>query len=184
MQPGATLPLTRWWWIRHAPVPDGGRIYGQRDLDCDCSDSATFAALARQLPRNAIWLTSHVVRTRQTAAAIRAAMGAPFESDEPRAVAELAEQNLGDWQGLDRQEFFARRGPEALSLEYVGRDIVAVTHGGTIRAALAHAWNVMGEDVLSYVVDNCSLTRIDRFGFDGVECQWRVVEINRRPASS
>src|SRR5262245_23420968 len=42
--------VTRWWWIRHAPVPDGGRIYGQSDLPCDCSDSETFAALAAEVP--------------------------------------------------------------------------------------------------------------------------------------
>ena len=32
---------TRWWWVRHAPVPDGGFIYGQRDLDCDCGLEAS-----------------------------------------------------------------------------------------------------------------------------------------------
>ena len=100
---------TRWWWIRHAPVPDGGRIYGQRDLDCDCSDVAVFDALARELPHGAIWLTSHLVRTHQTAAAIRAAMPDHSAPSEPRILAELAEQHLGDWQGLDRREFFARR---------------------------------------------------------------------------
>jgi broad specificity phosphatase PhoE len=65
--------LTRWWWVRHAPVPDGGFIYGQRDLDCDCGDAEVFAILARELPPDAVWLTSNLVRTRQTAAAIIAA---------------------------------------------------------------------------------------------------------------
>ena len=36
--PASSLIETRWWHVRHAPVPDGGRIYGQRDLDCDCSE--------------------------------------------------------------------------------------------------------------------------------------------------
>ena len=31
---------TRWWWVRHAPVASGGRIYGQDDLPADCSDGA------------------------------------------------------------------------------------------------------------------------------------------------
>jgi len=65
-----TDSTTRWWWIRHAPVPDGGRIYGQSDLDCDCGDTEIFAILARELPQGAVWLTSNLVRTRQTAAAI------------------------------------------------------------------------------------------------------------------
>jgi len=67
---------TRWWWIRHAPVPDSFRIYGQSDVDCDVSSAEVFAALANELPQDAVWLTSNLNRTRQTAAAILAAMGA------------------------------------------------------------------------------------------------------------
>jgi broad specificity phosphatase PhoE len=196
---------TRWWWIRHAPVPDGGRIYGQRDLDCDCSDAAIFAALARELPRDAVWITSNLARTKQTAAAILSAM--QLSLDELRAIPALAEQHLGDWQGLDREQFLANRtnhhphwfGPaierapngesfhdlfervggaiDDLSREYAGRDIVAVTHGGTIRAALGRAMGLDSEASLAGgVIDNCSLTRIDRTA-DG----WRVVTINQRP---
>ncbi len=43
--------VTRWWWIRHAPViGHGGRIYGQEDYPADLSDTATLAALAVLLP--------------------------------------------------------------------------------------------------------------------------------------
>ena len=46
---------TRWWWVRHAPVTvNQGRIYSQTDLPCDTGDQATFANLARILPRPAI----------------------------------------------------------------------------------------------------------------------------------
>ena len=62
---------TRWWWVRHAPVPDDGRIYGQSDLDCDCTDAGVFAALADELPRDAVWVTSQLKRTRQTAKDVR-----------------------------------------------------------------------------------------------------------------
>ena len=102
--------LTRWWWIRHAPVPDGGFIYGQRDLDCDCGDAEVFATLARELPADAVWLTSNLVRTRQTAAAILAAAAeGRHGAIEPLAVPDLAEQHLGEWQGLDRRAFYAAR---------------------------------------------------------------------------
>ena len=67
---GGAFPPTRWWWIRHAPVPDGGRIYGQGDLDCDCSDTLIFDVLARELPGDAVWVTSNLVRTKQTAAPV------------------------------------------------------------------------------------------------------------------
>jgi broad specificity phosphatase PhoE len=207
-----SLSETRWWWVRHAPVPDGGRIYGQRDLDCDCSDTEKFAALAKELPRGAVWVTSHLGRTRQTAAAIRAAMADP-EPDivEPVAVEALAEQHLGDWQGLDRKAFLASRaggrhrfwfGPaherapggesfhdlaarvstaiERLTTDHRGRDIVAVTHGGTIRVALAVALRLEPEAALAFVIDNCSVTRIEHID-DGEGVSWRIAAVNHRP---
>jgi alpha-ribazole phosphatase len=101
--------VTRWWWVRHAPVPDDGRIYGQRDLSCDCGDAAVFAALAAALPADAIWVTSHLRRTTETARAIHAADPMKFGGLEPAALPELAEQHLGDWQGRDRKAFYADR---------------------------------------------------------------------------
>ena len=69
--PSAQPVTTRWWWIRHAPVrEDGGRIYGQSDLGCDCSDAVVFQGLARTLPQGALWFASNLKRTHQTAAAI------------------------------------------------------------------------------------------------------------------
>jgi broad specificity phosphatase PhoE len=199
---------TRWWWIRHAPVPDGGRIYGQRDLECDCADLAVFDALARELPRDAAWVTSNLVRTHQTASAVRRAMQTPFAPGEPRAVAEFAEQHLGAWQGLDRKQFLAsRRNPSkphwfaaaserapggesfaevfervarslnSLTTEFSGRDVIAVAHGGTIRAALALALAIDLDSALAHRIDNCSLTRIDWLGAEG----WRVIAINQCP---
>ena len=205
---------TRWWWIRHAPVPDGGRIYGQRDLDCDCRDGEIFAVLARELPRDAVWLTSHLARTRQTAAAILAAPGGRHGAVEPLAVPDLAEQHLGDWQGLERKRFYAERkvgthtlwfapaherppGGESfvdllervhpviarLTDEHRGRDIVAVTHGGTIRAALALALGLNPQAALSFLIENCSLTRIDYLSPQGAPGLWRVGAVNHRPWS-
>jgi len=201
---------TRWWWVRHAPVPDEGRIYGQRDLDCDCSDNEVFAALAQALPRQAVWLTSGLRRTHQTAAAIRAAVEHGHTAGEPIMIADFAEQHLGDWQGLVRQEFLAARraaghrfwfaaanerapGGESFAdlidrataavqrctKEFCGRDIVAVAHGGTIRAALAHALNLPADAALAFVIDNCSLTRLDHLG-DETAGHWRIVTVNQR----
>ncbi len=65
---------TRWWWVRHAPVRnDGGNIYGQSDLPCDTSDTYVFNAVAKVLPREAVWYSSNLMRTHQTAEAIWAA---------------------------------------------------------------------------------------------------------------
>jgi broad specificity phosphatase PhoE len=205
---------TRWWWIRHAPVPDGGKIYGQRDLDCDCSDSEIFRILAREMPRDALWFTSNLVRTVQTAAAILAAAPTRFAGVQPTIVPGFAEQHLGSWQGQDRKLFYkdrnvgthrlwfapaderppggesfadlARRvipGIEGLTAEHRGRDIVAVTHGGTIRAALAKALNLPLEVALSFSIDNCSITRLDHLDGEGNIGLWRVVAVNHRPWS-
>jgi broad specificity phosphatase PhoE len=99
---------TRFWWVRHAPVRvDGARIYGQLDLDCDCSSSQMFAGLSEYLPKGSVWVTSNLRRTRQTAAAIaRAGLTGPAAFPGPAAIVEPAfsEQNLGSWQGLTRQE--------------------------------------------------------------------------------
>ncbi len=103
---------TRLWWVRHAPVAHGGRIYGQSDLPCDCSETALFTGLAEKLPRDAIWVTSNLRRTHETASAmIRAGLSGPQPIPGPDAIelADLAEQNFGDWQGLTYEELEASR---------------------------------------------------------------------------
>src|SRR3546814_4259069 len=77
----ATAPMTRWWWIRHAPViGQDGRLYGTLDVDCDCTDAALFRALAARLPDDAVWIVTPLRRTRATAAAI--ARHHPARSEE------------------------------------------------------------------------------------------------------
>lgn len=207
--------VTRWWWIRHAPVTGhGGRIYGQEDYPADLSDTATFAALAALLPAEPVWVTSHLRRTRDTAAAIAAARAggsAPNSLTEPG----IAEQHVGAWHGLTYDELNALRGVAAddlglwpanerapdgesfldvmarvgsavarLTAAYCGRDIVAVAHGGPIRAALAIALGIEAERAMSFAIDPCSLTRLDHIhdgtGGSGRAC-WRVVAVNLPP---
>lgn len=202
---------TRWWWIRHAPVNDGGRIYGHRDVPADVSDLAAFAVLAGWLPRGAVWVTSHLQRTAQTARALAAA-GADLA--EPHVEPDLAEQNMGEWQGQIRAEIFARHGDprgfwvapaevvppggesfadlcarvaaaiERLNAAHTGRDIVAVAHGGTIRAALGLALGLTPAAALAFTTDNLALTRIDHApGRGGGEATWRVVAVNLVPTA-
>ena len=104
---------TRFWWVRHAPVESGGRIYGQKDMPCDCTDTAVFSGLARQLPREAAWVTSDLRRTHETARAIvRAGLPGPHPIPGPEAPAipDLAEQSFGEWQGLTYDELRHARG--------------------------------------------------------------------------
>ncbi len=101
---------TRWWWIRHAPViSPPGRIYGQSDVPADLSDTDAFAALARLLPEAAVWVTSHLSRTRATAAALARAAAAAGGACPPEPLVEpaLVEQNFGAWQGRTYAEIGA-----------------------------------------------------------------------------
>ena len=197
---------TRWWWIRHAPVQDhGGRIYGQNDLHADCADVELFEALAVALPPKALWLTTPLTRTRQTAEALMAA-GAPVPA-ELRQEPAFFEQHFGAWQGLTYAELADLRNGQdhrfwhapatetppggesfaavvervASAMERIGRaeagrDIVVVAHGGSIRAALAHALGIEPERALGFAIDNCSLTRLDHFALENA---WRVGAVNR-----
>jgi broad specificity phosphatase PhoE len=201
--------VTRWWWVRHAPVTtDGGRIYGQSDIAADVSDRAPFAALACLLPRDAVWLTTQLRRTKQTAAAIRdAGLDHAIAAEEP----DFAEQHFGEWQGRVRSEVFERhgadhglwlapaevappggesfaalmqrvvRGIEAWNRRHPGRNIVSVAHGGTIRAAIGHALGLPPARALAFEAANCALTRLDHIA-DGVKPPaWRVVAVNQPP---
>jgi len=206
---------TRLWWIRHAPVDHGGRIYGQLDLSCDCTETAIFTGLAGQLPRDAVWVTSNLRRTHETASAIvRAGLPGPqlIPGPDVIAIADLAEQHFGQWQGLAHEDlrqsragdfhrfwhapaheaapggesFFAvvervSRAVRQLVETYPGRDVIAVAHGGTIRAALALALGLDPEAALSFTIENCSITRIDHIEGPGMGHGWRVVTVNRPP---
>ncbi len=208
--------ITRWWWVRHAPVPPevhGGRIYGAADVPCDCSDSEAFAGLARRLPSGAVWVVSSLARTRQTAAAIAAA-GLDGPAD-PETVAAFAEQDFGGWQDRSWADLHAAADPamvdfwrvpaltrapggesfadviiraapavEQLTARHAGRDVIAVAHGGTIRAVLAHALRLAPEQALAFRVDNLSVTRIDHIpggSLGGRGPAWRVGAVNVPP---
>lgn len=207
--------MTRWWLVRHAPVPGmKGRLYGSADVACDTSDAAAFQALAGKLPGDALWLTSHLTRALETAAAIRAAgLNAP----EPEIEPEIREQDFGDWQQLSWDEMEqrnpetyrsfwsapARNAPpggesfadvvartsrvlERYTATHAGRDIVAVCHGGSIRAALTHAMGLSPEGGMAVVVDTLSLSRIDHIDgglLRGKGTAWRLLGVNHPPAS-
>jgi alpha-ribazole phosphatase len=206
--PGA---VTRWWWIRHAPVvnPDG-IFYGQRDLPAELDDAAPGTALAAALPAGAVWVVTPLRRTAQTADAIRACMREP--GPDPVVEAGLIEQSFGDWQGRPQAEVFAapdgelhpfwrrparerppggesyaeltarvREAVRRLCASHRGHDLIAVAHGGTVRAAVALALDLTPEAALRVVADCWSLTRLDYVELPGQPPAWRVGWVNRLP---
>ena len=204
----ASTVVTRWWWVRHAPVTDHrGRLYGRTDVPADTSERARFDALAQALPAGAVWLTSDLLRTHQTADAIAdAGHPVPQRDIEP----DLDEQDFGAWHGLTWNEVASERGhglahkywvapahitpPEGESFvdviervaaavgrrtaRHAGTDIVAVAHGGSIRAALALALGLDPERALAFSIDNLSITRIDHVDGPARGGAWRVVAVN------
>ena len=200
--------VTRWWWVRHAPVTDhGGRLYGRTNVSANTSERPKFEALARALPPDAVWLTSNLLRTHQTADAIaEAGHGVPARAIE----ADLDEQDFGAWHGLTWSEVASERGsglahkywvapahvtpPEGESFvdvvervagavtrrtaQHAGQDIVAVAHGGSIRAALALALGLDAERALAFSIDNLSITCIDHVDGPARGEAWRVAAVN------
>ena len=163
-----------------------------------------YRALAHRLPRPAVWVTTPLARTRRTAEAIFAA-GYPSAElrVEPELVeqhlgewqglahaelpARLSLKPHAFWPlaGQERppggesiQDVIERAGPalERLAERYAGRDVVVVSHGGTIRAAVAHALGIGPDAALHLAVQNLSLTRLERHAD-----AWRVVCVNELP---
>lgn len=205
------IVVTRWWWIRHAPVVDAhlGRLYGQTDVDADVkTHEMEVRILAPKLPSGAVWITSNLRRTHQTAEAL---WHAGAERMEPFIEPNFAEQAFGIWSDRTWTEIEAMdergartfwdapaharapgKGAEnfievcarvttrirSLNREYAGRNIVCIAHAGPIRAALALALNLTAERALNLDIKNTSLTRMDYIMLENSEESWRVGGIN------
>ena len=199
---GGNLGETRWWWLRHAPVPcPQGRIHGRLDVACDLSDEEDFRWLAGRLPANAVLVESGLIRCRQTAGALEAA---GLLLPPPQVEPDLMEQDFGRWQGRSWLELEAAKDPdlaafwrdpagtappggesfaamtarvaaavERLGREHAGRDILAIAHAGTIRAAVAAALDLSPAAALRLAVQPLSLTRLD-----GTADGWRIDRVN------
>jgi alpha-ribazole phosphatase len=202
--------VTHWWWVRHAPVADGtSRLYGRLDVPCDCSNLAAFEALAEVLPGDAVWVVSSLLRARQTFEAIRAfrpALAEPltradFDEQDFGAWQGLSWNDMqakdGDayqrfWQdptgnAPPQGESFAAvikrvaAGISDLNRAYRGRSIVAIAHGGSIRAAVAVALKLSPAIAMAIVIDNLSVTRLDHLDGGGSAVSgsaWRVHGVN------
>ena len=160
-----------------------------------------YSALAHALPRAADWVVTPLSRTQKTAEAIFAA-GYP-RADwvvEPGLIEQnlgdyqgLPHADLPGRLTLPAHPFWPLAGEERppngesfaevidrvgdamerLAAAHAGRDVVAVCHGGSIRAAVAHALDIGAEHALHLSVQNISLTRLER-----LERGWRVVCVN------
>ncbi len=163
-----------------------------------------YQALAARLPRPARWVVTPLSRTARTAAAIFQA-GYPVVEPrvEPHLIeqslgewqglphadlpSKLEKPSHAFWPlagdekppgGESMLEVVDRAGKalERLAVDHAGEDVVIVSHGGTIRAAVAHALGVAPDNALHLSIQNLSLTRLERH-----PSGWRVVCVNELP---
>jgi alpha-ribazole phosphatase len=163
-----------------------------------------YAALANRLPRPAKWKITPLSRTRRTALAIFNA-GYPVQDldVEPDLIeqslgewqglphadlpAKLAAPQHPFWPlagdekppgGESMVEVIVRTGAalERLAEAHRGEDVVIVSHGGTIRAAVAYALDVHPDKALHLSIHNLSLTSLELHP-EG----WRVTRVNELP---
>ncbi|MBV8523870.1 MAG: histidine phosphatase family protein [Acetobacteraceae bacterium] len=158
-------------------------------------------ALAQRLPRPAIWYVTPLSRTRRTAEAIFEAaypaqplrvthglteqsLGAWHGLAHADLPARLTLPAHAFWPlggeerppgGESMADVISRVGPEMerLADTHSGEDVVAITHGGAIRAAVAHCLGIGADNALHLSVQNLSLTRVERHAR-----AWRVVCVN------
>jgi broad specificity phosphatase PhoE len=163
-----------------------------------------YERLAARLPQPARWLVSPLSRTRETARAIFAAgypaqalavepalieqtLGA-WEGLPQSAVAALFARRPDQfWPlpadtrppgGESMADVVARVGVclTRLAATHGGEDVVAVVHGGVIRAALAHVLGIAAEQAQNVSVGNLSLTR-----FEWHREGWWIGGVNEAP---
>jgi alpha-ribazole phosphatase len=163
-----------------------------------------YRALAARLPRPAAWKVTPLSRTRRTAGAIFGA-GYPHAelAVEPDLIeqslgewqglphaelpARLTLPKHAFWPlaggerppgGETMEEVIHRVGAalEHLATRHADGDVVIVSHGGAIRGAVAHCLRISPDSALHLVVQNLSLTRLERSP-EG----WRVVCVNELP---
>lgn len=180
-------------------------LYGRMDVpicaDSLRAEAATLAALHRALPEGAAHYHTPLRRTRDTLAAIRPqAMGdaaicpglteqdlgdwqglahaalPPLLSRPAHAFWPLAADEMPP-RGESMTQVIARVGAalEDLAARHAGGDVVAVSHGGAIRGAVAHALGLNGHQALSMAIGNLSLTRLEH-----TPAGWRVVGVNEQ----
>lgn len=111
---------------------------------------------------------------------LRHALGEAFDAfwREPARVAAPAGESFVDVIGR------VADGVARLTAAHAGRDIIAIAHGGSIRAAIAHALSLDPDSALTFRIDNLSLTVIEHttptstIPERGARTTWRIASVN------
>ena len=192
--------MTRFWWVRHGPTHVKTMI-GWTDAPADLSNHDQINRLTAHLPKDAVIVSSDLLRGVQTADAIT---GQRNRLDHRHGLREI---HFGDWEGLSFDEISTqdpdhirnfwdnpgdieapngeswnqlclRVGTEinALCKEFEGRDIIVVAHYGVILSQIQRAGGMNAKAATSFHIDNLSVTQLEHLGD-----AWRIMGVNHKP---
>jgi alpha-ribazole phosphatase len=170
------------------------------------ADAPAYAALATRLPRPARLVCTPLMRTQATAAALvragypaqtplldaafveqnfGALQGTPIAHFDTRPAGGRhpfwpihATETPPGGECFDDMIQRVGAGLEGLLASAEGRDTIIVSHGGAIRAAIAHALGLSAHQALCLSVENISLTRLEHH-----KNGWRVISVNEHFAA-
>lgn len=179
-----TTTAPTWHWVRHGPTHQKTFV-GWRDVPADLSDVEQIKRLETFLPRDALVISSDLLRASATADAICA--------DRTRLASEpmLREFHFGAWDGWAFEKvaevspdvsraYWETPGDTAppggeswntaalrvatavrrISAQHPGRDIIAVAHIGVILTQVQAANNWTPVEAIAHKIDNLSVTSI------------------------
>jgi len=207
MPKGQGPVATTWWLVRHGPVLNPQNlIYGRGDWPIDTQDPGLYLPLVQALPWDAQILTSSKKRAVQTLAQVATLGGFPVPTFQK--ITAFDEQSFGDWEGQTWDALFrdgrshafwlapahvrppggesfedvmdrVAQGLRSQTAQHRGKDVLLFAHGGTIRAAVAHALGLDAETALQFSIANCSITRLTHLTVPEGDDSWRVDFVNR-----
>ena len=190
--------MSRFFWVRHGPTHAKAMV-GWSDLPADLSDTAQLSRLSGLLPRDALVISSDLIRASATADVIAAGRERlPHDPD-------LREIHFGDWElarfdevedqhrlrayweapgdirppgGESWHDVTARVDRAVARLLNIrpARDIVVVAHFGVILPHVQPALRLGAYEAFSHRIDNLSGTELHRRG-EG----WQALRINHLP---
>ncbi|KIN74838.1 histidine phosphatase family protein [Sulfitobacter guttiformis] len=194
--------MTTWHWVRHGPTHEKSFV-GWRDVPADLSDTALIARVRDHLPKEALVVSSDLIRSIATADAL----ALPDHTRLPHE-ADLREINFGIWDGMHfdavaardprlSREFWEKPGDiqapdgeswnqtgtrvsavvDRLNASHTGAHIVAVAHFGVILTQVQRALGVSAYEAMAHKIDNISVTTLTHHGGD----KWHVGAINHLP---
>ena len=146
--------MTTWHWVRHGPTHEK-TLVGWRDVPADLSDHAQIARLNAHLPRDAILVSSDLIRAAATADVLAHPQRRRLPHDE-----KLREMDFGEWDGMHARDV-SEQHPE-LSRAYWSTP-------GDVAPPQGESWNAAARRVNAHLVPAEAMPAVACNPVDGEE---------------